>query len=109
MTEQTFRPRRLTPSMDGLYVDTKYGPIKVWADKNGIYIDLYDRKEGDICLASLCPEDYGFSSSIYENYGSVFPTKTGMFREVEGAYGRLMLDDDELDEYSGKNKRYFTV
>ena len=96
MLEPKFKPRKLTPSMDGIYIDTDYGPIKVWADNNGIYIDLIDKDYGDICLSSFHPEEYGFSSSVYEKYGSVFPTKTGFFREVNGAYGCLTYEDPAI-------------
>lgn len=110
MLEPRFKPRRLTPSMDGLYIDTDYGPIKVWADKNGIYIDLFDRVEGDICLASLHPEEYGMSSHIYENYGSVFPTKSGFFTDVDKAYSYLVVDDSfSYDRVLPQKKSYLNV
>lgn len=110
MEECVFKPRRLTPSMDGIYVDTDYGQLKVWADKTGIYIDLYDRVEGDICLASFHPEEYGFSSSVYENFGAATPTKTGFFTGVEDAYKYLVVNDSfEYDRPKNISKKYMRV
>ena len=102
MLRPRFKPRKITTSMDVLYIDTDHGPIKVWADKNGIYIDLIDNEYGDVCLSSFHPEEYGFSSSVYENYGSAFPTKTGFFREIQNAYG-CMLNEDPV--YGSKKVR----
>lgn len=92
-------PRPLKPSSKSLFVNSPFGMLEVWADENGIYIDLYDKDEGNICLTSLHPEAFGFSAMIYENYGEVNPTQRGYFYDVKNAYKHL----PDIDSISSVN------
>ena len=102
--EVFFEPRLLKPSSTSLFVDSPFGPIEVWADENGIYIDLFDKDEGNICLASVHPENFGLSAMIYENYGHPTPTQRGFFYDVPNAFKHLVITEggESVDDFLKK-------
>ena len=80
---------------DILY-DTKFGTVRVWADGNGIYIDLYNDKKGDVCLLSLMSERNGLMASVYGNHKSGLPTYEFLFDNTEHAFD--LIPDYIIDE-----------
>lgn len=102
--EAYFIPRPFKPSSKSMFVDSPFGPIEIWSDENGIYIDLFNKNEGNICLASVHPESFGLSAMIYENYGHPTPTQRGYFYDVPNAFKHLVIMDDEetVDDFLKK-------
>lgn len=92
--EVYLEPRPLKPSSRSQFIDSPFGTLELWADENGVYVDLYKKDEGNICLMSLHPENFGFSAMIYEKYGEVTPTQRGYFYDVKNAYKHLPILDD---------------
>lgn len=89
MSDHIFRP----PSVDmkylrsgGLFFDTDYGRIRVWYNEDGMYVDMYNPKKGDMCLMSMHPESDGISAYIYGDHKSGSPTKSEMFNDLKNIF-----------------------
>lgn len=85
LQEYSIKPHEFLANSD-------HGKLKVWADNNGIYIDIFDSMLGDICIASIHPENYGYSCFVYEDYKKGMPTRGVEFRNVDVAFDDYIGD-----------------
>lgn len=85
LQEYATRPHEFLTTSD-------HGKLKVWADEGGIYIDIFDNMLGDICIASVHPESYGYSCFVYEDYSKGMPTKSVEFKNVGLAFNDYIGD-----------------
>lgn len=71
-------------------VMTDVGPVRVWNDTNGVYVDLKSRDFGDYCIFALTQTTDGLTASVYGDVDSAIPTYEYSYSEKEV---RKMLHD----------------
>lgn len=81
-----FRMHQYSAKKNEFFTKSKHGELKVWADDEGIYIDIFDKHKGEICIASVHPENYGYSCFVYEDYAKGMPTKETEFKNIGKAF-----------------------
>lgn len=88
-------------SVNGLHADSKHGMLHVWADENGVYVDIQNDTYGDICIASFSPTESGIIADIFGDHKSAEPTQSFLFDDLQSIfqYDYWAVDNDGiLDE-----------